>query len=167
MSKVYRSLIEGHEEEASEEQKKQRDEFDKIQVIYQHSTTILISDDGEKETYTSSFLLENISEQPITIDLLQITTGEKEPQPIVDTQLQVPGTSQWSDFIEFENLGTLPPGERTDEYKFTYSIVRAIAGPDLPKQYINNIYFYPSYTVNSKYQPQIIYEVTVKVPDDE
>lgn len=162
MSKAYRSLIEGHEGEISEEKDDKT-----IKIIYNHSKTILISDASEQETYSSSFSLENISDQPITIDLLQITTGEQEPQPIVDTQLQVPGTSQWSDFIEFENLGTLAPGDKTEEYKFTYSIVRAIAGPELPNKYTNHIYFYPSYTVNSKYQPQLVYDVTVKIPDYE
>ena len=166
-SQVYRSLIEGHEGEASEDEKKQVDEFEKIQIIYNHSKRILISDSGDKETYSSSFSLKNISDQPITLDLLQITTGEQEPQPIVDTQLQVPDTSQWSDFIKFENLGKLDPGEETKEYKFTYSIVRAIAGPELPEEYINKIYFYPSYTVNSKHQPQLVYDITVVKAQDQ
>lgn len=133
-----------------------------IELWYDHSKKHYISDNGAQNVYTSYFWLKNKLPIPIILNAVQITTGETPSEPIVDAALQDPTTNAWKDFISFRDLGTLPPNTWTCRYQFTMKIVRAIDGPPLPEDYINTVYFYPSYSVDyMNNHEQFKYDVSI------
>ncbi|MBP0013681.1 MAG: hypothetical protein J7545_03055 [Roseofilum sp. SBFL] len=131
-----------------------------IEIYYQYSNKLLIADSNGC-LYTSYFWLKNLLPIPIVLDSVQITTGETPTEPIVDTEILVPSTTNWADFIEFTNLGNISPGSWSRRYQFTMKIVRAIEGPPLPDNYTNNVYFYPKYTVDYKNLPTFTFDTQV------
>ncbi|MDJ0674148.1 MAG: hypothetical protein QNJ36_01895 [Calothrix sp. MO_167.B42] len=132
-----------------------------IELWYNHSKKHYISDTGAQNVYTSYFWLRNKLTIPITLNGVQITTGETPTEPIVDAALQDPATGLWKDFISFSDPGILAPNTWTHRYQFTMKIIRAIDGPPLPEDYINSVYFYPSYNVDYKNTDQFKYDVSV------
>lgn len=131
-----------------------------VKIYYQFAKKIYITDTNGYN-YTSYFWVKNLLSIPIVLNSLQITTGETPSEPIVDTQLLVPGSSNWADSIEFDNLGTINPDSYSRRYQFTMKIVRAIEGSALPDDYINSVFFYPKYTVDYKNSPQFKYDIQV------